>query len=144
MLVLLIGAFAARYVSIGPGGNHTFDVGGADRDLPLISPTLLGWVLPGERASIKAAQFSADGRWIYLAATRGEGDQLASITLDRPQDGVIRIDVRLITIPSAGRSDVGLLFATRVELDPPQVPGYPAITIDASTGRSVQIGSFIE
>ncbi len=113
------------------------------RDLPLISPTLLGWILPGERTRIESAQFSQDGRWMYLSSTRGVGDQLASVVLSRPQDGVLIVDVRLITIPSPGRTAIGLLFATRVWLDPPLWEGYPPITIDASTGRSVVIGSFI-
>jgi len=141
--VLVLGAFTARYVSVGPEGQHTFDIAGQDRELPLLSPTLLGWIMPGERARIESAQISPDGRWLYLAATRGVGDQLASVTLDRPQDGVVRVDLRLITTPSPGRSAVGLLFATRVELNPPQVPGYPPITIDASTGRSMIIGSYV-
>ena len=142
-LVLLLAGFTARYVSLGPEGHHTFDIAGQDRELPLLSPTLLGWIMPGERARIESAQISPDGRWLYLAATRGVGDQLASVTLDRPQDGVVRVDLRLITTPSPGRSAVGLLFATRVELNPPQVPGYPPITIDASTGRSMIIGSYV-
>lgn len=143
MLVLLLGAFAARYVSLGPGGHHRFDVGGEVRDLPLISPTILGWILPGDRARIEGAQFSPDGRWMYLSSTRGEGDQLASVTLTRPYDGVLLVDLRLITTPSAGGSDVGLLFGTRVWLDQPIYNQKPPITIDVSTDRAVVIGSFM-
>jgi hypothetical protein len=143
LLVLLLGAFAARYVSLGPGGHHRFDVGGEVRDLPLISPTILGWILPGDRARIEGAQFSPDGRWMYLSSTRGEGDQLASVTLTRPYDGVLLVDLRLITTPSAGGSDVGLLFGTRVWLDQPIYNQKPPITIDVSTDRAVVIGSFM-
>ena len=73
---------------------------------------------------------------------RGVGDQL-SVALSRPQDGVLVVDVRLVTIPSPGRTAVGLDFADTVWLDPPLWEGYPPITIDASTGRSVVIGSFV-
>jgi hypothetical protein len=141
--VLLLGAFTARYVSLGPGGHHEFDIGGEVRDLPLISPTLLGWILPGDRARIESAQFSPDGRWLYLSSTRGERDQLASVTLTRPYDGVLLVDLRLITTPSAGGSDVGLLFGTRVWLDQPIYNQLPPITIDVSTDRAVVIGSFM-
>ena len=142
-LVVLLVAFTARYVSIGPEEHHTFDVGGGKQELLLVSPTLLGWIGPGDRTSIESVQFSPDGRWMYVYATRGVGDQLASVSLSRPQDGVLVVDVRLITIPSPGRSAVGLSFATRVWLDPPLWVGIPPITIDASTGRSVVIGSWI-
>jgi hypothetical protein len=142
VLVLLVGAFTARYVSLGPGGHHTFDIGGEVRDLPLISPTILGWILPGDRARIESAQFSPDGRWLYLSAMRGERDQLASVTLTRPYDGVLLVDLRLITTPSAGGSDVGLLFGTRVWLDQPIYNQLPPITIDMSTDMAVVIGSY--
>jgi hypothetical protein len=142
VLVLLLGACTARYVSLGPAGHHRFDLGREVRDLPLISPTLLGWILPGDPARIESAQFSPDGRWLYLSSTRGEGDQLASVTISRPHDGVLVVDVRLITIPSPGRSAVGLLFGTRVWIDQWWYDGHPPITIDASTDRSVVITSF--
>jgi hypothetical protein len=142
-LVLLLGACTARYVSIGPGGHHRFDVGGEVRDLPLISPTLLGWILPGDPARIDSVQFSPDGGWMYLSSSRGEGDQLASVTLSRPHAGVLVVDLRLITTPSAGRSDIGHLFATRVWFNEPWHGEHPPITLDASTGRSVVIGSFV-
>ena len=142
-VVLLIGAFAARYVSIGPGGTHNFDVGGEVRDLPLISPTILGWILPGDRARIEGAQFSPDGRWLYLSAIRGERDQLASVTLTRPYDGVLLVDLRLITIPGAGGTAIGLGFGTRVWLDEPIYNQKPPITIDVSTDRAVVIGSYL-
>ena len=143
VLVLVLGAVTARYVSVGPGGHHRFDIGGEVRDLPLISPTLLGWVLPGERARIESAQFSPDGRWMYVSSTRGVGDQLASITLTKTFPGVVVVDLRLIQIPSAGRSDVGLLFATRALFDEPWWQGHPPITIDASTGNPVVIETYI-
>lgn len=143
MLVLLLGACTARYVSLGPGGHHRFSIGGEVRDLPLVSPTLLGWILPGDPARIESAQFSPDGRWLYLSSTRGEGDQLASVTFSRPHDGVIVVDLRLIAIPSPGRSDIGLLFGTRVWVDQWWYDGHPPITIDASTNRAVVIGSFM-
>jgi hypothetical protein len=142
-LVLLLGAFTARYVSIGPGGYHKFDIGGEVRDLPLISPTILGWVLPGDRARIESAQFSPDGRWMYLSAIRGERDQLASVTLTRPYDGVLLVELRLITIPSAGGTAIGLGFGTRVWLDEPIYNQKPPITIDVSTDRAVVIGSYV-
>jgi hypothetical protein len=142
-VVLLVGAFTARYVSIGPGGHHRFDIGGEVLDLPLISPTILGWILPGDRARIESAQFSPDGRWLYLSATRGHGDQLASVTLTRPYDGVLLVDLRLITSPiPGGRSAVGILFGTRVWLDQPIYNQLPPITIDVSTDRAVVIGSY--
>ena len=142
-VVLLLGAFTARYVSIGPEEHHSFDVGGGEQELLLVTPTLLGWIGPGDRTSIESVQFSPDGRWMYLHAIRGVGDQLASVSLSRPQDGVLVVDVRLITIPSPGRTAVGLSFATRVWLDPPLWEGIPPITLDASTGRSVVVGSYI-
>lgn len=140
--MVLLGAFTARYVSLGPGGHHRFDIDGEVRDLPLISPTILGWILPGDRARIESAQFSPDGRWMYLSAMRGEGDQLATVTLTRPYDGVLLVDLRLITTLSAGGSDVGLLFGTRVWLDQPIYNQLPPITIDVSTDRAVVIGSY--
>jgi hypothetical protein len=144
MLVLLLGAFTARYVSIGLGGHHKFDLGGEVRDLPLISPTLLGWILPpGDPQPIESAQFSPDGRWLYLASTRGVGDQLASVTISKTFPGVMVVDVRLITIPSPGRTAVGLLFATRVLFHEPWYEGHPPLTIDASTGRPVVIETYI-
>jgi hypothetical protein len=143
MLVLLLGVVTARYVSLGPGGHHRFDTGGEVRDLPLVSPTLLGWILPGDRARIESAQFSPDGRWLYLSSIRGEGDQLASVTLSKTFPGVVVVDLRLIQIPSPGRTAVGLLFATRVLFDEPWYEGHPPITIDASTGSPVVIGSYI-
>jgi len=143
VLVLLLGACTARYVSLGPGGHHRFKIGGEVRDLPLVSPTLLGWIVPGDPAHIEGAQFSPDGRWLYLSSTRGEGDQLASVTLSRPQDGVLLVDLRLITVPNLGRSAVGLYFGTRVWLDQPVYEGLPPITIDVSTDRAVVIGSFV-
>jgi hypothetical protein len=141
-LVLLLGAFTARYVSLGPGGHHRFDIGGEVQDLPLISPTILGWILPGDRARIESVQFSPDGRWMYLSAMRGERDQLATVTMTRPYDGVLVVDLRLIETPSAGGSDVGLLFGTRVWLDEPIWNQKPPITIDVSTDRAVVIGSY--
>jgi hypothetical protein len=143
VLVLVVGAFAARYVSLGPGGHHKFDIGGEVRELPLISPTILGWVLPGERARIESAQFSPDGSWVYLSSLRGEHDQLASVTLSRPGPGVLVVDVRLIEVPSAGGTAVGLLFGTRVWFDEPWYDGHPPITIDASTGDPVVVDSYI-
>ena len=142
-LVLLLGAFTARYVSLGPGGNHRFDIGGEVQELPLISPTILGWILPGERAEIDSAQFSPDGRVLYLSAFRGDGDQLASVTLSWPQDGVVIVDLRLITPPSAGRNAALYLFGTRVLLDRPLFDEHVPITFDASTGRTVVVESFI-
>ena len=143
VLVLLVGAFAARYVSIGPGGNHEFDVGGEVYDLPLLSPTILGWILPGDPARVESAQFSPDGRWMYLSAMRGEGDQLASVTLTRPYDGVLLVDLRLMPSPMPGaRPAAGILFGTRVWLDQPLWNQKPPITIDVSTDRAVVIGSY--
>jgi hypothetical protein len=142
-LVLLLGVFTARYVSLGPGGNHRFDTGSEVRDLPLVSPTLLGWILPGDRARIDSAQVSPDGLWLYLSSIRGEGDQLASITLTRTVPGVVVVDLRLITIPSAGHPAVGFLFGTRVWLDEWWYEGHPPLIIDASTGSSVVITTFI-
>jgi hypothetical protein len=141
--MLLLGACTARYVSLGPGGHHRFDIGGEVRDLPLISPTLLGWVLPGDPARIDSVQFSPDASWMYLSSSRGEGDQFASVTLSRPHDGVLVVDLRLIAIPSAGRSDIRQLFATRVWFNEPWHAGHPPITIDASTGGPIVIESFI-
>jgi hypothetical protein len=144
VLVLVLGACTARYVSIGPGGHHRFDVGGEVRDLPLISSTLLGWILPGDPARIDSVQFSPDGGWMYLSSSRGEGDQLASVTLSRPHAGagVLVVDLRLITIPSAGRSDIGRPFATRVWFGESWYEGHPPITIDASTGGPIVVESF--
>jgi hypothetical protein len=143
VLVLLLGAFTARYVSLGPGGHHRFDTGSEVRDLPLVSPTLLGWILPGDHARIESAQVSPDGLWLYLSSIRGEGDQLASVSLTRTFPGVMVVDLRLIQIPSSGRSDVGLLFGTRVWLNEWWYEGHPPLIIDASTGRSVVITTFI-
>jgi hypothetical protein len=144
VVVLVVGAFTARYVSIGPGGTHKFDIGGEVYDLPLLSPTILGWILPGDRARIEGAQFSPDGRWLYLSSTRGEGDQLASVTLTRPYDGVLLVDLRLIQSPIPGaRPAVGILFGTRVWLDQPIWNQKPPITIDVSADRAVVIGSWV-
>ena len=142
-VVLLLGACTARYVSLGPEGHHTFDVEGEDRELPLLSPTLLGWIGPGDQAPIETVQFSPDNRWMYLVASRGANDQLASVSISRPQDGVLVVDVRLITTPNPGGPAIGIWFATRVWLDPPLWEGIPPITLDASTGRSVVVGSYI-
>lgn len=143
LVVLLLGACTARYVSIGPGGHHTFDIGGDVREVPMISPTLLGWILPGDPARIESVQFSPDGRWMYLSAMRGEGDQLASVGVTRPYDGVLLVDLRLVTIPSAGRSDVLEPFGTRVRLAQPLYDAHPPITIDVSQDKAVVIGSYI-
>ena len=143
VLVLLLGAFAARYVSLGPGGHHRFDIGGEVQELPLISPTILGWVLPGGQARIESAQFSPDGRWMFLSSTRGEHDQLASVTLTWPQDGVVLVEVRLITTPSAGGTDIGIPFGTRVLLDRPLFDEHPPITMDVSTGRPVVVDTYL-
>ena len=142
-LVLLLGVFTARYVSLGPGGHHRFDTGAEVRDLPLVSPTLLGWILPGDHARIESAQVSADGSWLYLSAMRGEGDQLASVSVTRTHPGVVVVDLRLIQIPSPGRTAIGLLFGTRVWLDEWWFEGHPPLIIDASTGSSVVITTFI-
>jgi len=141
--VLVLVAFAARYVSLGPEGQHTFDVAGGKREVTLLSPTLLGWIAPGDPTRIETVQFSPDNRWMYLVAGRGLYDQLASVSLSRPQDGVLVVDVRLITTPNLGGPAIGNYFATRVYLDPPLWVGIPPITIDASTRRSVVIGSYI-
>ena len=143
VLALLLGTFTARYVSIGPGGHHKFDVGGDVQELPLISPTLLGWVAPGDRARIDSAQYSPDGQWLYLSAMRGERDQLASVTLSSPHPGVLIVDVRLITVPSAGGSDIGVLFGTRVPLQHFWYQGHPPITMDASRDEPVVVESYI-
>ena len=143
VLVLVLAAFTARYVSIGPGGHHRFDTGAGVRDLPLVSPTLLGWILPGGRTQLESAQVSPDGLWLYLSASRGVGDQLASVTLTRTFPGVVVVDMRLITIPSPGRSAVGLLFGTRLWLNEWWYEGHPPLIIDASTGSSVVITTFI-
>ena len=143
-LVLVIGAFAARYVSLGPGGTHKFDVGGEVRSLPLMSPTILGWVTPGDPTRIESAQYSPDGQWLYLSATRGVGDQLASVTLSSPSPGVLIVDARLITYPiPAARSAIGILFGTRVRLEHFWYEGHPPITMDASTGDPVVVDSYI-
>jgi hypothetical protein len=55
---------------------------------------------------------------------------------------VLVVDLRLIETPSAGGSDVGLLFGTRVWLDEPIWNQKPPITIDVSTDRAVVIGSY--
>ncbi len=50
VLVLRLGACTARYVSLGPDAHHRFTVGvGQVRQMPLVSPTLLGWLTPGDR-----------------------------------------------------------------------------------------------
>jgi hypothetical protein len=141
--VLLLGACTARYVSIGPGGHHRFDIDGQVRDIELVSPTILGWVFPGDRTRVESAQFSPDGEWLYLSAGRGVGDQLATVTLYYPQDGLLIVDVRLITIPSPGRSAVGLLFGTRVHLQRPIVGGHPPLTVDDSTGDPIAVGNYL-
>ena len=141
--MLLLGACTARYISVGPGGHHRFDVGGEVRDLPLGSPTLLGWILPGDRTRIESAQFSPDGQWLYLAATRGVADQLATVTLYYPQDGLLVVDMRLITTPNLGGPAIGILFATRVQLERPIVGGHPPLTIDDSTGDPIVVGSYL-
>ena len=142
-IVLVLSAVTARYVSLGPGGHHRFDIGSEVRDLPLVSPTLLGWILPGDRAQIESAQVSPDGSWLYLSSSRGVGDQLASVTLSRTHPGVVVVDLRLITVPNLGRSAIGLLFGTRVWLDEWWFEGHPPLIIDASTGSSVVITTFI-
>ena len=142
VLVLVLGACTARYVSLGPGGHHRFSIAGEIREVPMISPTLLGWILPERQARIESAQFSPDGRWLYLASGRGEGDQLASVTLTRPYDGVLLVDLRLIAIPSAGHTAQGFYFGTRVWLDQPIYQGLPPITIDVSTDSAVVIGTY--
>ena len=141
-VVVLLGGFTARYVSLGPGGSHKFDLGSEVRDLPLISPTLLGWILPGDPIHIDSVQFSPDNRWMYVSALRGPADQLGSVTLSRPQDGVLVVEVRLVTFPGTGGTAIGIPFATPVFLDPPLWEGIPPITLDASTGRSVVVGSY--
>jgi hypothetical protein len=79
---------------------------------------------------------------MYLSAMRGERDQLATVSMTRPYDGVLVVDLRLIETPSAGGSDVGILFGTRVWLDEPIWNQKPPITIDVSTDRAVVIGSY--
>jgi hypothetical protein len=144
-LVVLLAAFSARYVSLTPEGRHRFDVAGGKRDLPLISPTLLGWILPGRHAQIQSAQFSPDGEWLYLSAGRGEGEQLASVTLSAPYPGRLEVGVRLISLPTAalGSPAYGVLFATRVPLDIWEYQGHPPITIDVGTGRPVVIETYV-
>ena len=143
VVVLVLGACTARYVSIGSGGTHEFDLGSEVRDLPLLTPTLLGWVMPiGDPVPIQGVQFSPDNRWLYLWALRGPADQVASVTINRPHDGVWRLDLRLISYPTAGSTAIGIPFATRVYLDPPLWQGYPPITMDVSTGRAVVVSSY--
>ena len=143
VFILLLGAFTARYVSIGPGGHHKFHTADGVQDLPLISPTILGWVVPGDRAHIESAQFSPDGQWMYLSGLRGERDQLGSVTLSSPHPGVLVVDVRLVEVPSAGGSDIGLLFGTRVRLEHFWYQGHPPITMDASRDEPVVVDSYI-
>jgi hypothetical protein len=142
VLVLVIGAFAARYVSIGPGGHHKFNLGGEVQDLPLLSPTLLGWILPGGPARIESVQFSPDGRVMYVYAIRGQGDQLASVTHVWVKDGVLIVDLRL-TQALGARNAAGYSFGTRIELSRPLYDEFPPITIDASTGRTVPVETYI-
>jgi hypothetical protein len=144
VVALLLGACTARYVSLGPEAHHRFDVGhGEIRDMPLVSPTLLGWILPGDRTPVESAQFSPDGQWLYLSSSRGIGDELASATVSRPKNSVLVVDLRLITIPNLGRSAVGLYFGTRVSLDQTVDVGNPPIVRDAGTGDPVPVGPFI-
>ena len=145
VLVLLLGACTARYVSIGLGGQHKFDIGGEVRELPLMAPTILGWVVPGEPTRIDSAQYSPDGQWLYLSATRGVGDQLASVTLSSPHPGVLVVDVRLVTYPIPGaRTAVGILFGTRVKLEHFWYQGHPPITMDASRDEPVVVDSYLD
>ena len=143
VLVLVIGAFAARYVSIGPGGHHKFDVAGDVQDLPLLSPTILGWIGPTRPARIDSTQFSPDGDWMYLSSLRGERDQLASVTLTSPHPGVLVVDLRLIEVPSAGGTAVGILFGTRVPLEHFWYQGHPPIVMDASRDEPVVVDSYL-
>jgi len=141
-LVLVLGACAARYVSLGPEAQHRFDLGNGDvRDIPLISPTLLGWILPGDQTRVESAQFAPDGRCLYLLSGRGVGDQLATATVTRPKNSVLLVELRLITIPSPGRPAIGLYFGTRVCLDQPI--GETHLVRDASTGDQVGVDPFI-
>ena len=142
--MLLLGACTARYVSLGPDAHHRFSIGaGQVRDMPLVSPTLLGWILPGDQTRVDGAQFSPDGGWLYLNSSRGVGDQLASATLSRSSGGVLRVELRLITIPNLGRSAVGLLFGTRIRLDQPVDVEHPPAVIDASTSDPIVVDPFI-
>ena len=143
VLVLLLGACTARYVSLAPDGHHRFKFGLQVQDVPLVSPTLLGWILPGDTTRVEGVQFSPDGRWLYLSSVRGEGDQLASATLARSKEGELSVELRLIQIPSPGRTAIGLLFGTRIWLDQPVDGGRPPTIIDASTGDPVAVDPFI-
>ena len=144
VLLLLLGACTARYVSLGPDAHHRFSIGaGQFRDMPLVSPTLLGWIVPGEQTRVDGAQFTPDGRWLYLSSSRGVGDQLASATLSRPTEGELSVELRLIQIPSPGRSAIGLFFGTRIWLDKPVDSGHPPRIIDASTGDPVAVEPYL-
>jgi hypothetical protein len=144
IFVLLLGACTARYVSLGPDAHHRFSIGaGQVRDMPLVSPTLLGWILPGDQTRVDGAQFSPDGRWLYLSSSRGVGDQLASATLSRSTEGELSVELRLIQIPSPGRSAIGLFFGTRIWLDEPVDSGHPPVVIDATTGDPIAVDPFI-
>jgi hypothetical protein len=129
-----------------PDGHHQFSIGvGQIVDVPLKPATLLGWILPGERAEVSGAQFSPDGRALYVASGRGVCEQLASATLTRPSAGTVEVDVRLTgcpPLPLAG--DAALwLFATVISLDPPIDPQNPPVVLDAATGATVKVELFI-
>jgi len=103
-------------------------------------PALIGRLIPGSPRRIGAAQFSGNGRSLYVRFAGGVCDALWSATASQPTDDQVLVDLRVGTRLCLGAVPaVAVFYAARMDLANPINPANPPRVVDASTGESVPI-----
>jgi hypothetical protein len=145
ILLLVSGCTYACGIPQPPSGTHRFYEGSDVWDLELETP-MIGGIIGLTPAHANSAQFSPDGRTLYVQSGRGTCEHLASAAVHRPRAGVLEVDLRLapgLRFPSACNA-AGLIFGVRIALEPPVDPAQPPEVIDADDGEPVQVDPYLE
>lgn len=111
--------------------NH----GSVEVEEPALIPAFIGLV----EGYVHAAEFSPDGRWLYLLYG-GDAGSIAGVSVNRSPmvvDVVVRMAFRPICFVCSAVAS-GAVIATRVSLDPPVDPANPPQVTDRGSQVTVE------
>ena len=139
-LLELIAFWAGPFALLGlyeTAGHDAIPLGSV---VDVEQPALIGRLIPGSPWRIGAAQFSGNGRSLYVRFAGGVCDALWSATASQPTDDQVFVDLRVGTRLCLGAVPaVAVFYAARMDLANPINPANPPRVVDASTGESVPI-----